>query len=128
MLGLTDPWMWLAASSSIGGLYVLLLFAYRRIPRVPAPDDIHQLRADFLGLVDAFQDMAEKHDETVGRSHAKVGALRRKLRKLQEEEGDFDEEPEEEEDNQAAAPVLTMPTRAERKAAARAYLRERQGA
>lgn len=124
MEGFTDPWLWLSASSSVGGLWVLLLFAYRRIPRVPAPDDINQLRAEFLGLVDAFQDLAEKHDETIGRSNAKIGSLRRKLRKLQEEEGiDPEEDYEGDVVGQAAAPtVLSMPTRAQQKTAVRAAL------
>lgn len=118
-----DPWLLLAALSGIGGLYVLLLFAHRQIPRVPAPDDVNQLREEFLGLVDAFQDLSEKHDETLGRSHAKIGSLRRKLRKLQEEEG-LDPE-EEEEAGIQAPPVLTLPSRSERKAAARQALQAR---
>lgn len=129
MEGFTDPWMWLAASSSIGGLWVLLLFAYRRIPRVPAPDDINQLRAEFLGLVDAYQDLAEKHDETLGRSHAKIGSLRRKLRKLQDEEG-IDPEDDEAADyggHPQPPPVLTMPTRDQQKAAIRAAIRNKAG-
>lgn len=119
-----DPWTLLAAASSIGGLYVLLLFAYRRIPRVPAPDDVNQLREEFLALVDAFQDLSEKHDETIGRSHAKIGSLRRKLRRLQEEEG---LDPEEDEPAEPAPPpVLTIPTRDQQKAAIRAALRTKQ--
>lgn len=123
-----DPWMLLAAASSIGGLYVLLLFAYRRIPRVPAPDDVNQLREEFLALVDAFQDLSEKHDETIGRSHAKIGSLRRKLRRLQEEEGDIDgaEDAAEYQEPQEPRPILTVPTRDQQKAAIRAALRTKQ--
>lgn len=121
-----DPYLWLAVLSSAVGLYVLLLFAYRRIPHLPPPDTVNELRADFYALSDQFVEFVEKHDADMGRYHAKVGVLRRKLRKLQEEEGIFDEDddptPEAE-----AAPVLTMPTRQAQKAAARAALRARGG-
>lgn len=122
-----DPYLWLAAFTTAGGLYVLLLFAHRRIPRHPSPDSVNQLRADFETLVDAFQDLAEKHDQTIGRSHAKIGSLRKKLRRLQEEEGELDEDDDEAPQDgyppQVVAPA--PPTREQMKAAARARLRER---
>lgn len=129
MEGFTDPYDWLLALSGVGGLWVLLLFAYRKIPPAPTPDSIQQLRTEFLGLVEAFEDFVDRHDETVGRSHAKVGSLRRKLRKLQEEEGLGPDDVEEEESSPQATLAFPShpPTREAIKAQARQRLRERTG-
>lgn len=130
MAGLIDPYLWLAAASSISGLFVLLLFAYRRIPHVPPPDSINQLRADFYALAEQFQDFVEKHDSDMGRYHAKVGSLRRKLRKLREEEGldDEDEEEEVEQPMPTEHPALQPVDRATQKAIARRNYLAKRGA
>jgi len=121
-----DPYTVLAAASSAVGVYVLLLLAHRRIPRIPSPDSINELRADYLDLVDQFGEFVEKHDADMGRYHAKVGSLRRKLRRLQEEEGDFDDE-DEPEAAPPPPPVLTLPNRETAKAEARARLKQLRG-
>jgi len=126
MTGIIDPYFVLAATSSAVGAIVLLLFAFRRIPRLPAPDDINRLREDFYGLSEQFLEFVEKHDEDMGRYHAKVGSLRRKLRRLQEEEGEFDEDEEAAPEAAEAATVLIPPDRATQKRLARARLTELQ--
>lgn len=126
MEGVIDPYTWLAALSSAVVLYVLLLLAHRRIPRLPPADSINELRADFLDLADQFAEFVEKHDADMGRYHAKVGSLRRKLRRLQEEEGDFEED-DESEAAPPPPPVLTLPNREAAKAEARARLKQLRG-
>lgn len=116
-----DPYTWLAAASSIGGLWVLLLFAYRRIPKQPAPDDIEALRHDFYALAETFQDFVEKHDQAMASSYAKVGRLRGKLRKLSEEEG-LDPEDVEDEAVHQPAPVIPLGRTARKQAARQALL------
>lgn len=127
MEGAFDPWVWLAASSSVGGLWVLLLFAYRRIPKQPAPDDIQALRYDFEALVDQFQDFVQNHERAMASSYAKVGRLRGKLRRLQEEEG---LDPEDVEDVEPPAQQAPLPfeSRDAQKRALKASLSQRRGA
>lgn len=126
MEGFIDPYSVLAAASSVVGVYVVLLLAHRRIPRLPPADSINELRADFLDLADQFAEFVEKHDADMGRYHAKVGSLRRKLRRVQEEEGDLDED-DEPEAAPPPPPVLTLPNREAMKAEARHRLKELRG-
>lgn len=124
-----DPYTVSLAFTGAVAAYVVLLYAHRRIPRRPTPDSIQQLRADFYDLTEQFDDFVQRHDETVGRSHAKLAHLRRKLRKLQEDEG---LEPEDIEEGYEAAPAPTVlnlpPTRDQQKAALRAAVRQKGAA
>lgn len=130
MGGALEPWTWLAATSSAGALWVLLLFAYRRIPKQPSPDDIQALRYDFEALVDQFQDFVQTHDQAMASSYAKVGRLRGKLRRLQEEEGldpeDFDGE--ETGSTPTTTPVTPFMSRGEQKKAVRQHFAAKTGA
>jgi len=123
------------ASLAFSGLVaacVVLLYAYRRIPRAPAPVDLTALQEGLLDLAEQFSEFVDKHDADMGRYHSKVGNLRRKLRKLQEEEGEFEEDYEEDagqaaDPAAAASPVLTLPTRDQAKQQARDRLKAMRG-
>ena len=123
-MGFAEAYSLLVALSGAGLLYVLLLFAHRRIPKQPSPDSVQQLRAEFDGLAEVVEDLTLKHEESLGRAHAKVGHYRRKLRALQEEEGiDSDEVDLGDQGGAPYQPVTQLPTRADMKREARQRLR-----
>lgn len=126
MEGWFDPYTLLAAFSGVGGLWVLLLLAYRRIPKQPAPDDVSALRYDFAALVEQFEQFVQSHDQTMASNYAKVGRLRGKLRRLQEEEGLDTDEVEDEAQPPAQAP-LAFVSRDEQKRQLRAALAQKRG-
>lgn len=122
-----DPYLLALAFTGAVAAYVVLLAAHRKIPRTPPPDSINEMRHDFLALADQFADFVEKHDEQMGRHHAKVGSLRRKLRRLQDEEGDFDEADDGELDVAAPTAATTPPTRQQVKQQALRVVAQQQG-
>lgn len=122
MIGVTWAYDLLVALTGVGLFLVLLLFAHRRIPRAPSPDSVHELRADFDGLAEVVEDLTIKHEESLGRAHAKVGHYRRKLRRMQEEEGDFGED--EDSGDEGGHPEPTAPARQPTRAELKSYYRQ----
>ena len=82
---------------------VALLTAWRRIPAAPRPDDVEALRDDFADLANQFRAFVEQHDVEMGRYHAKVQHLRRKLQRA---EGDELEDDNNHDDLDDQVPVM----------------------
>lgn len=98
------------AVSVIAGGFAASVAAWRLIPR-PAPtageQEAHQRIDD---LERAMVDFAERHETLLRSSRATIGKLRRKVRKLEDDEGDDDDEVDAAEDP-GAHNVVGLPDR-----------------
>lgn len=89
-----DPLIQLVLAATIGVLVVSggVIAALRLIPRPPATDDVKTLRTELSDLQLQFLDFADRYELAVVRNNAKIGKLRAKLARAENEDL---EEPEE---------------------------------
>lgn len=84
----------LVIAAAAGACMVLgaAVAAFRLIPRPPTPENVKALRGDVVDLQRQFLDFQDKYELSVTRNTAKVGKLRRKVARLQDEEYDGDDD------------------------------------